>query len=90
MYDTSPASIMRDKKLGKLWKKAEVSGFSGKWLELFCLSKKGPEIVWLRTGLSQQGVRVSFWHPGPRKIPILGGKRHPIFWSEFFENINYK
>ena len=25
-------------------------------------------------GLSQQGVRVSFWHPGPRKIPILGGK----------------
>ena len=25
-------------------------------------------------GLSQQGVQVSFWHPGPRKIPILGGK----------------
>ena len=41
-------------------------------------------------GLSQQGVRVSFWHPGPRKMPILGGKRHPIIWSEIFENINYK
>ena len=25
-------------------------------------------------GLSQQGVRVSFWHPGPQKMPILGGK----------------
>ena len=25
-------------------------------------------------GLSQQGVQVSFWHPGPRKTPILGGK----------------
>ena len=37
-----------------------------------------------------QGVRVSFWYPGARKIPILGGKRHPIFWSEFFENINFK
>ena len=24
-------------------------------------------------GLSHQGVRVSFWHPGPRKMPILGG-----------------
>ena len=25
-------------------------------------------------GLSQQGVQVSFWHPGPRKTPIFGGK----------------
>ena len=25
-------------------------------------------------GLSPQGVRVSFWHSGPRKIPILEGK----------------
>ena len=38
-------------------------------------------------GLSQQGDRVSFWHPGIRKIPILGGKD---FWSEFSKNINYK
>ena len=28
----------------------------------------------LQQGLSQQGVQVSFWHPGPRKTPILGGK----------------
>ena len=34
---------------------------------------------------SHQGVRVSYWHPGPRKIAILVKKRHPIFWSEFFE-----
>ena len=33
--------------------------------------------------------RVSIWHRGPPKIPILGGKRHLIFWSEFFENTNF-
>ena len=27
-----------------------------------------------RQGLSQQGVQVSFWHPGPRKTPLLGVK----------------
>ena len=34
-------------------------------------------------GLSQQGVRVSFWHPGPRKIPTCGGKGTLSFGQNF-------
>ena len=34
---------------------------------------------------SQQGVRVSFWHPGPRKIPILGGKDTLSFEQNFLK-----
>ena len=36
-------------------------------------------------GLSHQGVRVSFWHPGPRKIPILRGKDTPSFGQKFLK-----
>ena len=38
-------------------------------------------------GLSQQGV---FLAPWSTKNTYFWGKRHPIFWSEFFESINYK
>ena len=49
-------------------------------------------------GLRKQGVRVSFWHPGPRKIPIfffwggggLGG-RHLSFGQNFLKtSITYR
>ena len=36
-------------------------------------------------GLSQQGVWVSFWHPGPRKIPIFGGKDTLSFGQSFLK-----
>ena len=36
-------------------------------------------------GLSQQGVWVSFWHPGPQKIPILGGKDTLSFSRNFLK-----
>ena len=32
------------------------------------------QLFMMGPGLSQQGVRVSFGHTGPRKIPILGGE----------------
>ena len=40
----------------------------------------------LRQGLSRQGVWVSFWHPGPRKIPILEGK-DTLYFGQIFLNI---
>ena len=36
-------------------------------------------------GLSQQGVRVSFWHPGPLKIYILEGKDALSFGQNFLK-----
>ena len=36
-------------------------------------------------GLSKQGVWVSFWHPGPQKIPILGGKDTLSFSQNFLK-----
>ena len=36
-------------------------------------------------GLSQQGVRVSFWHPGPQKLPVLGGKDTLSFGQIFLK-----
>ena len=41
----------------------------------------------LPQGLSQKGVLLTPWST---KNTYFGGKRHPIFWSEFFLNINYK
>ena len=35
-------------------------------------------------GLSQQGVKVSFWHPGPRKIPLFRGEKTTYLLVRFF------
>ena len=39
----------------------------------------------LEQGLSQQGVRMSFWHPGPLKLPILREKDTLSFGQKFLK-----